>query len=170
MKSLLLPVRLPPRTVITGGYMRQKKIGVLITGIMLAGIMLHADFAFAQDNSTSTVAGKMYICYFYYFQSEAQNTELTFSPMAYISVMDGMGYGLYFTVGSYFAGYYLVLNQPMFRAMRSLEAQGVIDTSDILTIMSGFATGFTIQGAGLTWTDFKNPQLFTFFGYQHVTE
>jgi hypothetical protein len=81
-----------------------------------------------------------------------------------------MGYGLYFNAGSFFAGYYLVLNQLMFRAMRSVEAQGGIDTRDILTIMSGFATGVTIQGAGLTWTDFKNPQPFTFLGYQHITQ
>jgi len=159
-----------PRTANTGGHMRQKRFCILITGIMLAAIMLHADIASAQDNATSTVRGKMYVCYFYYFQSETQNTELTFSPGAYVSVMDGMGYGLYFNAGSFFAGYYLVLNQLMFRAMRSVEAQGGIDTSDILTIMSGFATGVTIQGAGLTWTDFKNPQPFTFFGYQHITQ
>ena len=163
-------MRLLPLTVITGGHMQLKRFNILITGIMLAGIMLQADIACAQDNATNTVRGKRYVCYFYY-QDGTQNTELTFSSRAYVSVTDGMGYGLYFTAGSFFAGYYLVLNAPMWRAARLIEAQdGLIDTSDILTVMSGIATGVTIQGAGITWTDFKNGRPFTFFGYQHLSQ
>ena len=112
----------------------------------------------------------MYICYFY-TQNGTQNYEITFSPKAYVSVLDGMGYGLYLTLGSYFAGYYLELNKPMFRSMRTAGAAGSpIDTSDILTFINGIATGPTIQGTGFTWTDFKNRQPFVFVGYQQATQ
>jgi hypothetical protein len=164
------PTRPETRAAITGGHMPLKRFSNLITGIMVAGIMLQADIACAQDNATTTVRGKMYICYFY-SQNETQNHEITFSPKAYASVMDGMGYGLYLSLGSYFAGYYLELNKPMFRSMRAVEAtDDLIDTSDILTFLAGIATGPTIQGAGFTWIDYKNRQPFFFVGYQHATQ
>jgi hypothetical protein len=169
-KTIFEPERLLPFMVITGGPMRQKNISLLITSIMAAGIMQHADIACAQDNATTTVRGKMYICYFY-AQNGTQNYEITFNPKSYVSVMDGTGYGLYLTLGSYFAGYYLVLNKPMFRSMRAVgAADDLIDTSDILTFLTGIATGPTIQGTGLTWTDFKNRRPFVFVGYQHAIE
>jgi hypothetical protein len=169
-KTIFEPERLMPRTAITGGHMRQKRFGTLLTGIMLAGIMLQANITCAQDNATNTVRGKMYICYFY-SKNGTQNHEITFSPNAYASVIDGMGYGLYLNAGSFFAGYYLELNKPIWGAIRAVEAtDGLIDTSDILTLLTGIATGFTIQGTGYTWTDFKNRQPFVFVGYQHASE
>jgi hypothetical protein len=169
-KTTFEPERMTTRTVITGGNMRIKRFGILIAGIMLAGIMLHADIACAQDNATSTVRGKMYICYFFN-QDGTTNHEINFSPKAYASVMDGKGYGLYLTAGSLFVGYYLELNKPMLGDMRAVGAAGdLLDTSDILTILDGIATGPTIQGAGFTWIDFKNRQPFVFVGYQHATQ
>jgi hypothetical protein len=150
--------------------MKTKGAAIFIAGIIATAVMLHPGIVSAQDNATTAVQGKMYVCYFYY-QDGMQNTELTFNSRAYVSVMDGMGYGLYFTAGSFFAGYYLVLNAPIWRAARLIETQDdLIDTSDILTVMSGIATGVTIQGAGVTWTDFKNRRPFTFFGYQHLSQ
>jgi hypothetical protein len=169
-KTTFEPERLMPRTAITGGPMRQKRFGILIAGIMLAAIMLHADIACAQDNATSTVRGKMYVCYFY-TQNGAQNYEITFSPAAYVSIMDGKGFGLYLTAGSLFAGYYLELNQFLWGDMRTVIASDDwLDTHDILMFFTGAATGATIQGTGFTWIDFKNRQPFIFVGYQHVTE
>ena len=159
-----------PRTVITGGPMRQKRFGILITGIMLAAIMLHADIACAQDNTTSTVRGKTYICYFY-TQDGTKNYELTFNTRAYVSVMDGKGFGLYLTAGSLFAGYYLELNQLIWGDMRAVTAlDDWLDTHDILMVFTGAATGPTIQGTGFTWIDFKNRQPFVFIGYQLIAE
>ncbi len=144
--------------------MRHIRSGVFI--IALAAALLIAGVSRAQE-LYPTVQGNTYVCYFYYLGSETQNIELAFSDGPSVSVEDGTGYGLYLTSGGVFAGYYLVLNQPVFRGS---GAHALFDTRDVLTVLIGYATGYTIQGAGLAWTDFKNPQPFAFFGYQSTSE